>query len=388
MQAPAAISYHDPMKFRLFCTLPTLAHRAAACLLLALPLFVVQATAAEVVGLYQASVTVTSRDDERQRQQGFSTAMREMLIKLTGRVDTNANPVIARALAVPQSYVETWSYNSIAPELAPQPGEAAQIGLQITFFQDGIQQLLNEAGIAVWPQNRPDTLLWVAVQDELGERFLAQRAPAEGGDLLRALQQNAERRGVPLLLPLLDFQDLRTLPLDQLWNFDIEALRLASARYQNESILALRIFRSLRGDVIAKAVYIFRDRVLEFEALESPLEPFLESSIDMTAQELAGYYAILLSGVDNSTEVLLTVDGIRNLTDYSGLLQYLGSLAVVNSVQLFSVDGGTMELQLRTGGQFRQLIESIALDRRMNAIGEVSRSEQQIFMHYQWLPQP
>ena len=376
------------MKFCLFCILLHLARRASVCLVLVLPLFALQAAAADVAGLYQASVTVTSRDDERQRQQGFTSALREILIKLTGRVDTNANPVIARALAAPQPYVETWAYNSIDPDVAALAGEAVQISLQITFFQDGIQQLLNEASIAVWPQNRPDTLLWVAVQDELGERFLAQPAPAEGGDLLSALQSSAAKRGVPLLLPLLDFQDLRALPLEQLWNFDIEALRLASARYQNDSILALRVFRSLRGDVIAKAVYIFRDRVLEFEALESPLEPFLDSSIDMAAQELAGYYAILLSGVDNSTEVLLTVDGIRNLTDYSGLLQYLGNLAVVNSVQLLGADGSTVQLQLRTGGQFRQLIESIALDRRMNAIGDVSRREQQIFMHYQWLLQP
>lgn len=377
------------MKFRLFCTLPHFTCRVAACFLLLLLVPALQATAAEVAGLYQASVTVTSRDDERQRQQGFSTAMREMLVKLTGRADTNANPVIVRALAAPQPYVETWAYNSLTPtDLVAEPGAAVQIGLQVTFFQDGIQQLLNEAGIAVWPQNRPETLLWVAVQDELGERYLAQPGPAEGGDLLSSLQGIADRRGVPLLLPLLDFADLRALPLEQLWNFDLEALRLASARYQNESILVLRVFRSLRGDVIAKAVYIFRDRVLEFEALESPLEPFLESTIDMAAQELSGYYSILLSGVDNGTEVLLTVDAIGNLTDYAGLLHYLGDLAAVNGVQLLSTEGGTVQLQLRTGGQLSQLIESIALDRRMNAIGEVSRSEQQIFLHYQWLPQP
>jgi hypothetical protein len=59
----------------------------------------------------------------------------------------------------------------------------------------------------------------------------------------------------------------------------------------------------------------------------------------------------------------------------------------VNSVQLLSVEEGTVQLQLRTGGQFRQLIESIALDRRMSSVGEVSRLNQQVFMHYQWLAQ-
>jgi hypothetical protein len=384
----------SPMKFRLFCTLsdrvrPGLAH-VAALFVLASMMAALPTRAAEVAGLYEAGVTVTSRDDERQRQQAFSSAMREVLVKLTGRADTNTNPAITRALNSPQSYVETWAYNSVLPDdpLA-QPGQAAQIQLQVTFFQAGLQQLLNEAGMSIWPQNRPDTLLWVAVQDELGERFLAAPFPDQGGDVLTAVRNEATERGVPLVLPLLDFSDLRSLPLEQLWNFDLDALRIASSRYQGESILALRIFRSLSGDVIARAVHIFRDQVLEFEALESPLEPFLEGSIELVAQQLASYYAISLSSTDNSTEqILLTVDGIGSASDYAGLLQYLNGLAVVSGVQVLGVQGTTIELQLSANSQVPQLIESIALDRRLLAQGEVQRSGEQVLMHYQWSQRP
>jgi uncharacterized protein len=368
------------MKFRHFCTV-----------LLALACVAVPLRAAEVTGLYEAVATVSSRDDERQRQQGFSAAMRAVLVKLTGRTDTLQNPIVARALTSPQSYVETYAYNSIVSDAAvAQPGQAAQIELQVTFFQAGIQQLLNEAGIAVWPQNRPDTLLWIALQDELGERYLATAQPDEGGDVVAAIRAEATKRGVPLLLPLLDFNDLRALTIEQLWNFDINALRIASSRYQGESILALRVFRSLSGDVIGKAVYIFRDQVLQFEALESPLEPFVEGSIDLVAQNLASYYAILLSGgaSDSSEEVRLTVDGIGSASDYAGLLQYLNGLAAVSSVQVLSAQGGSVELQLNTGGQFRQLVESIALDRRLSARGELTRNGAQVLMHYQWSRQP
>ncbi len=379
------------MKFRHFCTLPDLVRRGSACLMLtllaALPWI---ASAAEVTGLYEVAVTVTSRDDERQRQQGFSAAMREMLIKLTGRSDTIENGVVARALSSPQSYVEAFAYNSIvAADPFAQPGQVAQIQLQVTFFQAGIQQLLNDAGIPVWPQNRPDTLLWVAVQDELGERFQAAALPEQGGDLIAAIQAEATKRGVPVLLPLQDFTDLRALPLEQLWNFDINSLRIASNRYGGESILALRVYRSISGDVIARAVYIFRDRVVEFEAVESPLAPFLEGSIGLVAQELASYYAILTSGVENNTEeVLLTVDGIGSAADYAGLLQYLNGLAVVSGVQVLSANGATVELRVRAGGQFRQLVESIALDRRLSARSEVVRNGSQVAMHYEWARQP
>ncbi len=366
------------MKFRVFCTV----FFVAAWLVQTLP-----ALAAEVPGLYVASATVSSRDDERERQRGFNAGLREVLVKLTGRRDTLDNPVVMRALSSPQSYVETWAYNSILPDDPfAQPGQTAQIQLQVTFFQAGIQQLLNDAAIAIWPRNRPETLVWIAVQDELGERFRATEQPEEGGDIVAALRAEADKRGVPLLLPLLDFTDLSSLNTEQLWNFDINTLRIASSRYGSESILALRVFRSLSGDVIAKAVYVFRDQVLEFDVLEDTLQSFVEGSIDLVAVNLSRYYAILLSGTNDGSEdqVLLTVDGVGSAADYAGLMQYLNSLAVVSGVQVLSAKGATLELQLSTGGQARQLVESVALDRRLTALGEVMRNGPEVRMHYRW----
>ncbi len=399
------------MKFRVFCTFfgeslalgrwpqalfgASLLGRWPQALALIFALSGVQAHGAEVTGLYVTSATVTSRDDERERQQGFSAGLREVMVKLSGRRDTLDNPVIARALSSPQSYVETFAYNTLLPaDPLAQPGQPAQIELQVTFFQAGIQQLLSDAGIAIWPTNRPDTLVWITVQDELGERYRASAEPEEGGELIAAVRAEAVRRGVPVLLPLLDFSDLSSLSIEQLWNFDINALRIASSRYRSESILALRVFRSLSGDVSAKAVYIFRDQVQQFDVLESPLEPFIEGSIDLVAANLASYYAILLSGANNNNnnnseeQVLLTVDGVGSPGDYAGLMRYLNGLAVVSGVQVVGAKGASIELQLSTGGQARQLVESIALDRRLTALGEVTRIGPLVRMHYQWSSQP
>jgi len=228
------------------------------------------------------------------------------------------------------------------------------------------------------------------VQDELGERYVAGALPEQGGDVIAAIEAQAAARGVPILLPLMDLADLRALPLEQLWNFDLNALRIASSRHQSESILALRVFRSLSGDVIGKAVYVFRDQVREFEALEMPLEPFIEGSIDIVAETLASYYAILMTDAANGSgeQVRVTVEGIGSASDYAGLLQYLNGLAAVGGVQVLGAQGTAVELQLETGGQLRQLIESIALDRRLTALGEITRNGPQVLLHYRWSRQP
>lgn len=349
----------------------------ALCLLLSPGQFV---AAAELAGLYETTVPVASRDSERERNQAFGVALEQMLVRLTGRLDSTDNAQVGRAIASPQTYVEAWVYRTVP---ASQPGQPEQLALQVSFFQSAVQRLLNEAGIPMWPESRPDTVVWIVVQDELGGRELA-TATGDDDAIFTRLQQTAAQRGLPLVLPVLDFDDRIALRAEQLWSFDLEAMRAASQRYRSESILALRLYRTLSGHVIGKAQHVFRDRVREYEVLEGEMEAFLDAAVNLATEELAGNYAVLLSGTDSSTDLMLTVDGVKTLRDYATLLQYLTGLAAVNSVQVRSVEADRMELQLRTGGQFRQLMETIALDRRMTVQGELARDNGLVFLRYQW----
>jgi len=338
--------------------------------------------AAEINGLYQASITVTSRDDLREREQAFKTAMRKVLVKLTGRVDTLDNPIITRALANAQP--ESFAYRSTAlvPATETQiPATAASLAIEVSFSQTQIQSLLDSAAIPLWPSNRPDTLLWVVVQDESGERALLGNS---GNDMSRSLQTLATDLGLPLISPILDLQDQLALRAETLWNMDLDAIRAASSRYQTDSILVLKVLRLFGGQVIARAVYLFRGQPLEVEVFESELPPFLEASINMVAKELAGNYAILQSGINESQRVSFIVDSINGIADYAGMLRYLETLAVVKTVQVLRVQEHTVELELGTGGQLRQLIEGIALDQKMLPVTEPLRVNQQVTLHYQW----
>ncbi len=359
------------------------------CLSLSLWLSTACLYAAEVPGLYDAAVAINSRDNERERQQGFTAAMKQTLVKLTGRQDTLQNLLVSRAVSNAQSYVESWAYRSAVLPNVDAAGE--QLLLQVSFFPSEIQNLLTTANIPVWPQNRPETLLWVVIEDELGERIIAGSengaAVDNSAEIHQELLANAAVYGMPLLLPLLDFADQRSLQPDQLWNFDLEAIRLASLRYGEESILVLRIYRSLSGEIISKCVYLFRDQELQQESIENSLQLVLATTIKFAAEELAGYYAVSLSATDNNTLIKLTVDGIQGINDYAGLLNYAGTLATVKSVELASVQHGTVNLSLHTSGQLRQLIENIALDKRMTPAADVTRAGELVNMHYVWQPQ-
>ena len=235
--------------------------------------------AAEITGLYDAAIPISTRDNERERQQAYGVALQEVLLKLTGRQDTLEDPEIKRGIANAQSYVESWTYRTVPAATAavtPSPVQTGavpttaneQLVLQVGFFPSEIQNLLNTARIPIWPHNRPETLLWIVVQEELGERTMIGTTVENYSELVQEIQAAADKRGLPLLLPLLDFADQRALQLEPLWNFDQAAIRQASLRYGNESILALRIFHSISGETISKAQYLFRDQVVELNFVE------------------------------------------------------------------------------------------------------------------------
>jgi hypothetical protein len=382
-----AIRYHGFMDYR---ETPSTCRAAIATLAMIcvffLSLVAAPLRAAEVTGLYQASVPVVSRDDERERQQAFGTALRQVLVKLSGRTDTLDNPDIRRALGTVQTYVEAWAYRSVPPLPTEDPLQPAEAGvaLEVTFFQSQLQSLLDTAGIALWPQNRPDTLLWIVEQDASGQRTLV----GNDSPVVAALQALAAERAMPLISPILDLQDRLALRPEVLWELDPAAIVGASSRYRTDSVLVLRIMHLVSGDVIARAEHHLRGLVQQVDVLEAPLAPFLTSSIDLAARELASNYGVFVSGSagpqDLSTQASLQVEGVDSVEDYAGVLRYLEGLAVVKSVQVASANGSTLVFNVNTGGQLRQLIETLALDRRLQALSEPVREGQSFSLNYQW----
>ena len=335
--------------------------------------------AIEVPDLYQGTVSVNSRENTQERNRAFGDAMRQVLLKVTGNPEVLSQAVVRRAISNADDYVDTWSYRTISTE---EEGETA-IELSVSFFEPEVLDLLALAGVAIWPENRPYTLVWLVVQDELGERELHGSSSADS-EVSILLERESGIRGLPLLMPVLDIEDRRAVSASDVWNMDVTKLLEASRRYQSESILMIRIFKTLGGDVLGKSLYLLRDQVFELEAFEEPLETFVSNSIATATDELSSYYAILLSGTDSDMEVRLTVEGINETEDYAGLLSYVGELADVNNYQIVSVDSDTIQLVLSTGGQIRQLVETIALNRNMIPASEVLRENNNVSMRYRW----
>ena len=341
--------------------------------------YVLPVTAFEVEGLYQATLPVDSRNDARERTAAFAAGMRQVLVKVSGQEDVLEHPAVRRALNSPDDYVDSWSYNS---RRLPDGGGSI-IELRITFFESEIHRLLSDNNLAVWPSNRPLTLVWLVVESEYGERNVL--GQDNSSELAVSLRDRAVLRGMPLLFPLMDLDDRRSVDTAQLWNLDEEHIANVSQRYAVESVLVVRVFSSLGNEYLGRAKYLFRNQTRDMELYGNSLAALVEPAVNQVANELSAYYSVQLNSTDARIKVFMQVDGVEDLEDYARLLRYVEGLTDVHGYTVSHVQDSTIQLELSTGGQVRQLMESIALGRNMQAVTDITREGEQLFVHYRWL---
>ena len=363
-------------------------------LLLTLPLISWEHSAAlQVSGLYSQQIPVTN-DGEAERNRAFREAFAAVVVKVSGDPRWLENLAIERAIAQAQNYVEATSYISESIQLPLEDNTlpldsdeeqfytAEQRIISVNFAAALINELLADAGIPVWDDNRPSVLVWMVLQNSAGDReFLTADSNPE---IVQVMQDFAAARGLPIIFPVLDFEDRKTLSENVAWNLDEAVISSASERYGADSILAGRLHFTASGELVGLWQFRFQEETDVFDGFDSELKSYLYDPLNRITTQLAGYFAILPESIDGGT-VRLRIDGIKNLNDYSSLLNYVENLGLVATVTTAEVDGERIELQLSLVGDTRQLYEQIALDRDLLPIyNTLEDSSFATLLHYRW----
>lgn len=353
--------------------------------------------ALQVTGLYSQQVAV-SNDGEGERDRAFKEALAAVIVKVSGDPRWLENPIIERAVSQAQNYVEATSYFSESVELPIEDNTqldadtaaafytVEQRIISVNFASRLIDDLFAEANIPVWDSNRPSVLVWMVLQSETGEReFLS--AEANPG-IVKSMQDFAADRGLPIIFPVLDFEDRRSLAENVVWNLDEQAILSASERYGPDSILAGRLHFTASGELVGLWQFLFQEEAEVFDGFDSDLQAYLHSPLNRITTRLAGYFAILPETVSQES-IRLRIDGIKNLFAYTALLSYVENLALVETVTTAGLDGERIELELGLVGDSRQLYEQIALDRDLLPISNpansaISANNSPQLFHYRW----
>jgi len=289
---------------------------------------VLPAAAVEVVGLYTAEVPLDKEEADPQAA-AYRRALEEVLVRVSGS-ELLADPeLIDRVFPNPASYIVQFR-------------SGADDTVWVSFDGEAIEKALRQAGQTVWESDRPLTLVWLAVDWGQGQReIIGADDPERVQDAARSIDRNrllreriletAERRGLPLIFPLLDTEDLQAVSFSDIWGGFDEPLLAASGRYDVNSILVGR----LRPGNNQRNQWNYYLGTEERSWIGEP-----EMAVNLVADDLVAEFAV--SGSARLESIDLLVSGIDSIDAYGSIQNLLSGISIVESFVAREVTGDTI----------------------------------------------
>jgi hypothetical protein len=299
--------------------------------------------AARVSDLFAAEVPAAELGDQS-LDAAFGQALGRVLVKVTGRRSAAGDAEIAAAFGDPSVLVQQYRSDAAG-------------NLWVQFDSVALKRMLDAAGQPIWPEDRPGTLIWLAVDTGRGGREILAAAPdgansqvsaqrAGGGSrsqrLLEAVREElleaASGRGLPVVLP--------------------EPVTSASQRYDADLILIGRARVFGPGEARARWTVLMANERYNWEG-----------GITDGPEELADLLALqMATTADSARNIRVRVAGIDSFDGYGEVSTYLSGLGIVETCDVEWVEGSVVMFTLRVRGDEDQLMRSIALRRLLQPV--------------------
>lgn len=295
-------------------------------------LFALPLKAANVTNLYEAQVVLPDTDKESE-QKAREQALEQVLIKVSGQSAIIQNEVIRKAVDNNTPYVSQFGYGN----------HQGQQTLELTFDRRQIRNLLTQANATLWDAQRPSVLVWVVEEANRDRSIIWDQS---GNVIQPQLKQAADMRGVPVMMPIGDFEDITAINIPDLWGGFVQPIADASMRYQPDAVLVARV-RQQQGETVQLAWHLFTDKPENLVSSQvAPDEGRTSGSSELAVTEmmnqvadlLAAKYAVQLGGASDG-KFAIRVDNIQTTEDFFILERLLTDMTSVATVNASKVHG-------------------------------------------------
>ena len=300
--------------------------------------------------LFEAEVTVSSQQPA-ERSQAIKQAMGEVLQRVAGRRDALEAAAIEELNQHPDRFLQQYRYFTV-PESDPP-----ELKLRVRFDGDAIKQALQSQGLGYWGSERPDTLMWLAVEEQ-GNRYLV--SAQDETDVRTALAAAAHQRGIPIIFPLMDLTDRNSARLSDIWGGFFTPAISASRRYEPQAIIIGRLNRNPAGGWMARWYLQVTGNSSSWTDSNMSLDGLLADGMADVGDNLASRFAVG-GAASTAHPVDISVQNVHTLTAYAQVNKYLAALAPVINVQVNQVDGAEVRYVVQLNGSLEGLSQTIAI---------------------------
>ncbi|WP_163832953.1 DUF2066 domain-containing protein [Spartinivicinus ruber] len=335
--------------------------------------------------LYEAVVPLAD-ETEAAQQQAIQAAFKQVVTMVTGSEEVLNHPEIQAAMAEASRYVLKYGEQRQVSESEQTPLKQ----LAVSFDPSAVRQLLKKNGFNAWDQQREETLVWL-IEEKAGGKRQIFSSEDDADSTVAALKNQASQSRIPLIFPIMDFEDSASLSEVDAWGLFSDVINKASSRYQAKSVLAGRLYASGANQYSGRWVLLLQGQQYVEDLTKVSLPDFMQTGIKLVTGKLSGTH--VQQPVDQSAPsvtsggVQLIVQGVQGLTAYASVSKFLEKLAVVEEASLLEVTESQASFELVLKGDVTALQNELEASGYMQLIdvtqGTANNTSQQLV--YQWL---
>ncbi len=373
-------------------------------------LFSAELAAIEVNDLYQASVIVDSQAREH-REQAIKKALSGVFLKVGGKKTVLTHEVLIKATKRASRYVSQYRYQR----------KDDQLSIVVSFNEGQVNQLFEQANLALWGSLRPQVLLWLVDEQGASRNIVSSSAESI---IPESINDFSIQRGLPIIMPLMDLADNEQVFVSDFWQYFPEQVQQASMRYFADTVVVMRLSDSTllpetselsdsdtttnlhnSGDhnqAITSNVANNEpcDLLCEQEKVEIPrvLDWRVYTQGALYTQHYHGINKVSLinQGLSDITELIyqsyaslassdhdfvIDVKNVTSLKEDSQLFDFLSDLSGVKAVTLTSAQGDVRRFKLDLTGSKASLLASLKLNKKLTQqiypqLDDLSKSQQ------------
>ncbi|MFS1863184.1 DUF2066 domain-containing protein [Vibrio lentus] len=302
------------------------------------------------VDIFSAEVAINA-ENKQPEQVARNTGMEQVLIRATGQTDVASNETIQKAMRKSSQYMSQMSF-----------GESNdQSTLRMRFNGAQIRSLLTQAQLPYWPDTRSNILVWLVEEQNYDKNIVWEHSNSQ---LAAGLQANAKERGLPLTLPVGDFDDITGIATSDLWGSFVTPISKASQRYPVDAVLVIKA----QSSGLRWTLYDQKPNQLT-SAPKSPVSGSVSGNSATTSKKLvdqiSNYYAsksAVRVASESSESILTQFISLNNAQDFFQLESALKRLNSVASLDILKIQNNEVTFRihlLSTQQEFEQEVESI-----------------------------
>ncbi|URQ91670.1 DUF2066 domain-containing protein [Pseudoalteromonas sp. SCSIO 43101] len=325
-------------------------------LLICLLLFFSSASsfAVEVTNLYQDTLKVADKSRDA-RFAASREALLNVLVKVSGDTSADQNSVAKQRIRDISDYMLKFEYDEKAD---------GSLNLVVKFEANKINALLKDLGLPLWGTRRPLVAIWLAIEDNWRRELVTQESYPQ---LEQLIYDKADRRGLPVVVPLLDLQDRAIVGIPEVWGNFSEPVEQASSRYSAERSITARMYQQADSETWILDWRFTNAELFDTNRLMGDKQQIVADMIDSLAGGLAQEYAIDPTMIGQIATATFYLKGINNFVDIEFAKRRLESLSVVTRAVISVRTPDAVQFTVNHTGSMNDFRKALELDTAFKA---------------------